>query len=77
MAEAKTEVVSFGKGRRKEKRTQSNANKVILGTIEEVYNETATSVRDDESRIGSNNLRSSKMIDFEDSGNLSNHRNSM
>ena len=35
-------------------------------------NETATSIRDDESRVGSNNLRSSQMIDLEDSGHLSN-----
>jgi hypothetical protein len=34
-------------------------------------------MKDDESRIGSNNLRSSNILDLEDSGGASQHRNSM
>ena len=34
-------------------------------------------MKDDESRLGSNNLRSSNILDLEDSGGASQHRNSM
>jgi len=46
-------------------------------------NETATSqmqelsVKDDESKLGSNNLRSSNQIDFDESGGASHHKESM
>jgi hypothetical protein len=35
------------------------------------------SMKDDESRMGSNNLRSSNILDLEDSGGASQHRDSM
>lgn len=34
-------------------------------------------MKDDESRLGSNNLRSSNILDLDDSGGASQHRNSM
>ena len=78
MQEVKNEVVGLGKKRGKNRRSPAPQSKFqALGTIEEAVNETATSIRDDESRVGSNNLRSSAMIDLEDSGHLSQHKDSM
>lgn len=72
------EVVGLGKHRGKKGRSPHPQSKFqALGTIEEAINETATSIRDDESKVGSNNLRSSHMIDLEDSGNISQHKDSM
>ena len=34
-------------------------------------------MKDDDSKLGSNNLRSSNILDLEDSGNVSHHRESM
>lgn len=81
--EIKAEVVRFGKGSSKSRRSPKPQSKFqALGTIDEAINETATSnlqefsVKDDESKLGSN-LRSSNQIDFEESGGASHHKDSM
>lgn len=84
IAEAKSEMVRFGKGSGKPRKSPNQQGKfIVLGTIEEAVNETTTthnidqSIRDDESRVGSTNLRSSNILDLDDSGGVSHHRNSM
>lgn len=72
------EMVRFGKGQKPRRSPKPQSKFMALGTIDEAINETATSqlqdqssLRDDESKIGSNNLRSSNQIDFDES--VSNH----
>lgn len=79
----KTEMVRFVKGSGKKGRSPKPQSKFqALGTIDEAVNETATSqmheLSDHDSKLGSNNLRSSNQIDFEESaGGNSNHKDSM
>lgn len=76
-SEVKPEVTGFGKGRRKG-RTPAPSKFHALNTIDEAINETMTSIKDDDSRVGSNNLRSSHPIyDLEEFGNTSQHRDSL
>lgn len=81
--QSQVEAVRFVKGSGKARRSPKPQSKFCaLGTIDEAVNETATSmmqdqsIKDDESKLGSNNLRSSNQIDFEES-NASNHKESM
>jgi hypothetical protein len=70
--EMQKEVVRFGKGAAKKRRSPKPASKfTVLGTIDEAVNETATSMvqeslRDDESRI-SHQLNSSHHVNFDES----------
>lgn len=79
----KPEVVSFGKGRKSRRSPKPQSKFLALGTIEEAVNETATSmqhefsIKDDESKLGSNHLRDSNRTDFDESGGGSHHKNSM
>ena len=59
--EIKSEVPSFGKGRSKTKKQVSKFQ--ALGIVEEVNSEAAMSVKDDESRLGSRQFKSSHRLD--------------
>jgi hypothetical protein len=79
----KPEVVSFGKGRKSRRSPKPQSKFLALGTIEEAVNETATSMqqefsmKDDESKKGSNYLRDSNRTDLDESGGTSSHKNSL
>lgn len=60
--EVKPEVPSFGKGTRKS-RKQNISKFQALGVVEEVNSEAAMSIKDDDSRLGSNQIRSSHRLD--------------
>ena len=60
--EMKPEVPSFGKGRTKTKK-QTASKFQALGIVEEVNSEAAMSVKDEDSRLGSHQIKSSQRLD--------------